>query len=121
MLNLSHKQLDVYQLSLKLVEEIYVHTKNFPQDEKYVLVTQLRRAAISVSSNIAEGFARKSKVEKARFLEVSRSSIVEIDTQIEIALILKYLQIDNIQHMQVYLERCFMMLSKIITSLNGSQ
>jgi len=55
MLDLSHKKLDVYVLSLKLVKEIYLLTQRFPQEEKYVLVSQLRRAAISVCSNIAEG------------------------------------------------------------------
>src|SRR6476646_4730638 len=80
MLNLSHKQLDVYQISLKLVKEVYNATKQFPKEEQYVLTSQLRRAAISVSSNIAEGAARRSKREKRRFYEISRSSLVEIDT-----------------------------------------
>jgi four helix bundle protein len=59
MLNLSHKKPDVYQISLKLVNEIYAITKQFPKEEQYVIISQLRRAAISVCSNIAEGAARK--------------------------------------------------------------
>lgn len=70
MLNLSHKKLDVYQIALKLLKEVYDHTKKFPKEEQFILVSQLRRASISVCSNIAEGAARKSKSEKKRFYEV---------------------------------------------------
>jgi four helix bundle protein len=103
MLNLSHKKLDVYQIALKLVNEIYTITKQFPKEEQYVIISQLRRAAISVCSNIAEGAARKSKPEKKRFFEVSRSSAVEIDTQIEIALNLKYLENAKTDNLEQYL------------------
>ena len=64
MLALSHKKLDVYSLSLKLVKEIYLVTDKFPQQEKYVLVKQLRNAATLVCSNIAAGAAGRSKREK---------------------------------------------------------
>ncbi len=68
MLQLSHKNLQVYQFSLKLVKEVYQHTKAYPKEEQYVLVSQIRRAAISVCSNIAEGAARVSKREKKKIL-----------------------------------------------------
>jgi four helix bundle protein len=84
MLDLSHKKLDVYLLAMELTKETYQLTKLLPKDEQYILVNQLRRAAISVCSNIAEGSARRSKSEKLRFYEIARSSIVEIDTQFEI-------------------------------------
>ena len=90
MLQLSHKKLDVYQISLKLVKEVYIATRLFPKEEQFVLISQIRRAAISVSSNIAEGASRISKAEKKRFYEISRSSLVEMDTQFEIASILEY-------------------------------
>src|SRR5688572_20695804 len=90
MLILSHKTLDVYKISLLLLNEVYSITETFPAKEQFGLTSQLRRAAISVCSNIAEGAARKTKAEKKRFFEISRSSIVEIDTQFEIALILVY-------------------------------
>lgn len=114
MLELSHKKLDVYKIALKLVEEVYNHTKSFPTEERYGLVSQLRRASVSVCSNIAEGCARKSEVEKNRFLEISRSSLVEVDTQLEISIILNYLQLNQIKELESYLERTFMMLSKMI-------
>lgn len=117
MLQLSHKNLDVYKIALQLVKEVYNLTKTFPKEEQFVLVSQLRRAAISVCSNIAEGSARKSKLERKRFYEVSRSSLVEVDTQIEISLILEYLRNKQIEKLEAYLESVFRMLSKMINNL----
>ena len=118
MLNLSHKNLEVYKISLKLVEEVYSATKGFPKEELYVLVSQIRRAAISVCSNIAEGASRISKKEKKRFYEISRSSLVEMDTQFEIAIILKYYKNGQMKELEQYLESTFRMLSKMISNLN---
>ena len=117
MLALSHKKLDVYLLSLKLVKEIYKVTGLFPQGEKFGLISQLRRAAVSVCSNIAEGAARRSKLEKKRFYEISRSSAVEIDTQFEIAILLEYVKNIQIADIEQTLESIFKMLSKMIDNL----
>ena len=117
MLNLSHKKLDVYIISLKLLEQIYIVTRVFPTDEKFLLVNQLRRASISVCSNIAEGSSRVTKLEKRRFLEIFRSSLVEIDTQLEIALMIKYLEKPQIIELENYVERVFMMLTKMMEKL----
>lgn len=117
MLTLSHKNLEVYKISLELVKEIYRVTKSYPKEEQFVLVTQLRRAAISVCSNLAEGAARKSVKEKFRFYEVSRSSLVEIDTQFEISLILDYLKKGDITELEKQLESTFKMLSKMMNNL----
>ena len=117
MLALSHKKLDVYLLSLKLVKEIYKVTGLFPQEEKFGLISQLRRAAVSVCSNIAEGAARRSKLEKKRFYESSRSSAVEIDTQFEIAILLEYVTHVPISEIEQTLESIFKMLSKMIDNL----
>jgi four helix bundle protein len=118
MLNLSHKNLEVYKISLILVNEIYSITKKFPREELYGLISQLRRAAVSVSSNLAEGAARKSGREKKRFYEISRSSLVEIDTQIEIALMLNHINHDDIITFEKNAESIFKMLSKMITNLD---
>ena len=72
MLKLSHKQLDVYQMALKLAKEVYEITKKFPKEEQFNLTSQMRRSAVSVCCNIAEGSARESKLEKKRFYEISR-------------------------------------------------
>lgn len=120
MLNLSHKNLQVYKISLKLVEEVYKVTKEFPKEELYVLVSQIRRAAISICSNIAEGASRISKAEKKIFYEISRSSLVEMDTQFEISLILHYHKTGQIKELEEYLESTFRMLSKMIENLSQS-
>lgn len=119
MLQLSHKNLQVYQHALILVKEIYSATASFPKEEQFVLVSQLRRAAISVCSNLAEGAARHSKPEKKRFYEISRSSLVEVDTQIEISLILEYLKKNEIAKLEEYLESVFKMLSKMISNIDS--
>jgi four helix bundle protein len=85
-----------------------------------VLVSQIRRAVISVCSNIAEGASRISKTEKKRFYEISRSSLVEIDTQFEIAIILEYYKKGQMQELEQYLESTFRMLSKMIGNLSSN-
>ena len=85
MLKLNHKKLEVWNKGIELVAEIYMITKFLPKEEIFGLSSQLRRASVSVISNIAEGSARKSSLERKRFYEISRSSLVEIDAQIEIA------------------------------------
>jgi|SRR5688572_32761158 len=117
MLNLSHKNLIVYKISLNLIKEIYLATRSFPKEEQFVLISQIRRAAISVCSNIAEGAARISKKEKKRFYEVARSSVVEIDTQFEIAIILEYYKNGQIKELEKYIEDIFRILSKMISNL----
>jgi four helix bundle protein len=119
MLQLAHKNLEVYKIAMNLVKDVYKLTTAFPKDEQFVLTSQLRRAAISVCSNLAEGSARFSKTEKKRFYEISRSSLVEIDTQFEISLVLDYLKKNEIQKLETYLESVFRMLSKMISNLNS--
>ncbi len=120
MLDLSHKNLEVYKIALVLVKEVYTITKLLPKDELYGLTSQLRRAAVSISSNLAEGAARKSPKEKKRFYEVSRSSLVEVDTQIEICLLLDFIKKENITELGKYSESIFRMLSKIIANLESN-
>lgn len=119
MLNLSHKDLEVYKITLLMVQEVYNLTKIFPKEEQFTLVSQLRRAAISVSSNLAEGASRKSLKEKKRFYEISRSSLVEIDTQIEISILLNYIDQEQIIKLKEYVISIFRMLSKIITNIEA--
>lgn len=114
MLNLAHKKLDVWKKSLILVAEVYKLTQSFPREEQFGLTSQLRRASVSVISNIAEGFARSSEIETKRFLEIARSSLVEVDTQIEIALILNYLTEKDIIDLAESSNHIFAMLTKLI-------
>jgi four helix bundle protein len=114
MLNLAHKKLDVWKKSLILVAEVYKLTQSFPREEQFGLTSQLRRASVSVISNIAEGFARSSELETKRFLEIARSSLVEVDTQIEIALKLNYLTEKDIIGLAEGSNHIFAMLTKLI-------
>lgn len=78
-------------MSLGLAEEIYAITEDFPKSQIYGLVQQMQRAAVSVSSNIAEGYNRNSKKDFSHFLNYSRGSLGELDTQLEIAKNRKYI------------------------------
>jgi four helix bundle protein len=81
-----HKQLKVWQRAIELVTEIYKVTDSFPKKEEFGLTAQLRRAAVSVPSNISEGLTRKSSKDKLHFLNIAQSSLSEIDCQIEIGI-----------------------------------
>lgn len=114
MIKLNHKKLKVYQASIELVGEIYKLTNTFPSSENFGLTSQLRRAAVSIPSNISEGSARSSDAERKRFLQIARSSLVEVDTQIEIALKLDYLSDDDIKLLTDLSNQVFAMLSKMM-------
>ncbi len=113
MLDLSHKKMVVWKKSLLLIKEVYAITDNFPYAEKFSLTSQLRRAAISVISNISEGEARRSKKEKRRFYDFACSSLVEIDAQIEVSLMLQYVSQNDIHELSGLLNECFAMLSTL--------
>ena len=111
MLSLNHKKLNVWIKSIELVIEIYGITERLPADEKYGLISQIRRAAVSIVSNISEGSSRKSKIERSRFYEIARSSMVEIDSQIEICIVLNYLKENDIKDLTKLSNEVFAMLS----------
>lgn len=80
------RELIVWQKSIQLVMDVYQATENFPENEKFGLVSQMRRASVSIPSNIAEGYERSSKKDYANFLVIARSSAAELETQIIISL-----------------------------------
>ncbi len=117
MLKLSHKKLDIWKFGLNLLLDIYKLTKNFPKEETFGLTSQLRRASISVISNIAEGLSRTSSLEKIRFLEISRSSLVEIDTQLEISITLGYCKETELIEIDKLSNGLFAMISSLIKKI----
>ena len=117
-MNLNHKRLEVWKESIELVKIIYTMTANFPKSELFGLTSQLRRAGVSIVSNIAEGCSRKSSVERKRFFEISRSSLVEIDTQLEISLNLNYLTNEDLDNLSELLNKLFAKLSNLISKTN---
>ena len=90
----THKDLDIWKLGIELVEKIYKLTALFPKEEIYGLISQMRRAAVSIPSNISEGAARNHKKEYIQFLYMSLGSLSELETQIIISQKLNYLS-DN--------------------------
>lgn len=111
----SHKDLLVYQKALDLVTVVYAITKMFPKEEQFGLTSQLRRASISIPSNISEGAGRKSKKEFIQFLFIALGSLNEVETQLEISKRLDYLQdLEKINNDLIHIKR---MLLKLIESL----
>jgi len=88
----NHRSLKAWQLGIDLVEQVYASTRTFPKEELFGLTAQMRRAAISVPANIAEGFARSGTKELLRFMGIAAASLSELDTHVEIAHRLGYLK-----------------------------
>ena len=97
----THRDLHAWRESMALVEIVYRTTERFPQGEFYGLVSQIRRCAVSIPSNIAEGAARNSSREFAQFLGISCGSLSELETQLELATRLGYLEADSESARQV--------------------
>ncbi len=91
----TYRDLDIWTKAIELVKEIYKATEKFPKHETYGLSTQLRRSAVSIPSNVAEGFRRYHNKEYKQFLYVSLGSCAELETQVTIAKELKYIQKDE--------------------------
>ncbi|MBR5639332.1 MAG: four helix bundle protein [Muribaculaceae bacterium] len=81
----THKELSVWKKSIQLVKEIYLTTQSFPSEERFGIVNQMRRAAVSIPSNIAEGYGRKFEKERSRFLNIALGSASELETQVIIS------------------------------------
>jgi four helix bundle protein len=96
---ITHKDLDIWKLGIELVEEVYKITAKFPKEEIYGLTNQMRRASVSISSNISEGAARGSKKEFIKFIYIALGSLAELETQIVISEKLGYLKNHNLMEL----------------------
>ena len=112
----NHQKLDIYTVSKKFVFDCYKLTKNFPADEKFGMISQIRRAALSVHLNVAEGASRKSEQERKRFYEISRGSVVEIDAALDVAIELGYLENLDLKSLEISMVQCFKLLTGLIDS-----
>ena len=112
----THKDLDVWKKSMDLVERVYRRTERFPDSEKYGLTNQIRRCAVSVSSNIAEGAARNTDKEFVQFCYIALGSLSELETQLLIAERLKYSQNIDILENVVEIRRMLLGLIKYLKS-----
>jgi four helix bundle protein len=113
-LQLAHTKLDVFKFSQELAMERYKITKLLPDSEKFAMVQQIRRAALSVHLNIAEGCSRKSKADRKRFFEISRGSVIEIDAAIGIAHKLTYVKSEQLQTLGENIIKTFKLLSGML-------
>jgi four helix bundle protein len=100
----SFEKLEIWQLSRVLVKDIYSITQSFPDSEKFGLTNQLRRAAISISSNIAEGNGRSSNKDKARFIEIAYSSLLEVINQLILSNDLNFISDKTLEILRVNID-----------------
>lgn len=117
----TYRKLLVYQRSKDFVKQVYCLLKLFPKEEQYALCDQLRRASISIASNIAEGMGRSSLREQVHFIEIAYGSLNEVMCQLELSEELGYITIKDLQNLEVQYEEIARMLSglrksKIIVS-----
>ncbi len=113
----THKDLRVWHQSIEMVTSIYLMTKTFPKEELFGLVSQIRRAAVSVPSNIAEGYARGSNKEKLHFLRISSGSMSEIETQLELSFYLGYISQETYEEMSKTITTVWKQLNALISSV----
>ena len=114
-----HHGLKAWQEAIELVKDVYAITASFPKEEIYGLTGQIRRAAVSVPSNIAEGAARTGSKEFLRFLSISRGSLSELETQLIISKDLGYIQSDD--KMFERINKVFGLIGGLMRSLNKEQ
>jgi len=112
------KDLVVWQEAMKLVEMVYQQTRNFPKEEIYGLTIQMRKAAVSIPANIAEGYGRRSRKEYLHFLSVANGSEAELETHILIAERLCFLTKEQTEQVQAQLQSVGKLLSALRKSLH---
>lgn len=115
----TYKDLTVWQKSIELVTEMYHLTNSFPKSELFGLTSQMKRAAISIPSNIAEGFTRKSRLEYLHFIRIAFSSGAELETQLFIAQKLHFTERNSYHNIESLLDEIMRMLNKLISSLSS--
>jgi four helix bundle protein len=120
LVNKPHKKLDAWKLSIELAHKIYQLTEGFTASEKFGLVSQMRRCAVSVPSNISEGAARDSSKEFRRFVSIARSSLSELDTQLDVSLKLGLTTLELREALDPLLSRIDKLFHGLHKSLNSS-
>lgn len=113
----SYRNLIVWQKSVALVTDIYTLTKSFPQEEKFGIVSQLNRASVSIPSNIAEGWGRESSKNYLQFLRISRGSLMETETLLEISKNLNYINDSEFKVISDNIEEVSKILQGLIKSI----
>lgn len=115
----SYKELIVWQKSVQLVKEIFILTDSFPKSEIYGIIAQMRRAAVSIPSNIAEGYGRRSYKEYIQFFSIAYGSALELETQLIIAKELQLTSVKNFIQSEQFLEEVLKMLNSMIGKMKS--
>ena len=116
----SYKKLNIWVKSMELVSVVYEIMKHFPIDEKYGLVSQSKRAVVSLPTNIAEGLGRNYKKDTIQFLHIARGSLYELDTLVEIALLVKFIAKVEKDRLCGKMEDCLKLLNGLIAYYENS-
>ena len=113
----SYRDLIVWQKSMDLVTLVYIKTVQFPTDEKFGLISQIKRSAISIPSSIAEGYGRNYRKDYSRFLQIARGSLFENQTQLEIAVNLSFIKTEDLKEIKELSIEVEKMLNSLIKKL----
>lgn len=116
----SFRKLNVYIRAKELVRQVYELIKKFPREEQYALCDQLRRAVISIPSNIAEGSGRQSQKDQAHFYTIAYGSLMEVLSQLDVACDLRYITQDEFNILEVLIEEEAKMLSGLVAKRTNS-
>jgi four helix bundle protein len=116
----NYRDLEVWQAAIDLVETIYKLTKEFPRDERFGFTSQIQRAAVSIPSNIAEGYGRSHRGDYLRHLSVAKGSLAELETQLVVAVRLSFISREQAESAWKLSQRIGGMLFKLISSLKKS-
>lgn len=111
-----YRKLIAYQKSKEVVKQTYMLLRKFPQEERYAMCDQLRRASVSITSNIAEGMTRFSAKEKVYFIQIAFGSLMEVSSQLEIAMELGYITQENLKNMDILIAETGRLLSGLQNS-----
>ena len=117
----SYRELEVWKKSIGLVKILYKVTEKFPENERFGLIIQIRRAAVSIPANIAEGWGRETIKNYVQFLRIARGSLFELDTLILIAFELNYISKEQEDIVKTKIEEIGRMLNSMIKKLNSKQ
>jgi len=117
----TYRDLDVWKKARSLVKEVYLVTRNFPKDEMYGLMSQMRRCAVSIPSNIAEGYGRQFKKETIQFLHIARGSLFELETQFFIASDLTFIDEEYLEKILPQLDECKKLLNGLIKYFENNE
>ena len=117
----SYKNLEAWKRSMQLVKEVYLLVKNFPKEELYGLTSQIKRASVSVPANIAEGVGRNYKKDTIQFLHISRGSLYELETLLNVAEMIGIITTENFNSISENINECARIINGLISYYEKSE